>query len=71
MRDKSKTVPKERQEYCQFELEFAYVMTKLTVLGQNVTDKMVRTKWYGLNHELIKQSAPTGNMIFFINPAFI
>jgi len=25
--------------------------------GQNGTDKMVRTKWYGYNHQLMKQSS--------------
>ena len=30
--DKSKTVSKERQEYCQFELKIVFLMTKLTLI---------------------------------------
>src|SRR6218665_1309427 len=30
--DKSKTVSKERQEYCQFELKIVFIMTKLTLI---------------------------------------
>jgi len=31
--DKSKTVSKERHEYCRFELKFVFLITKLTVIG--------------------------------------
>jgi len=30
--DKSKSVSKERQEYCQFELKIMFLMTKLTLI---------------------------------------
>ena len=30
--DKSKTVSKERQEYCRFELKFVFLTTKLTLI---------------------------------------
>ena len=30
--DKSKTVSKERQEYCHFELKIVFLMTKLTLI---------------------------------------
>ena len=40
-------------------------------IGQNGTDKMVQTKWYGQNGMDKSSINPThiDNMIFFINPA--